>query len=486
MYLQDIYNSLNLDNNAICYDEKMITYRELSKKVNGIRLYIRENIKQEERQLGIVVNSHPYTYAAILAIWLEGKFYVPLLPSAPEERNTKVVEEAHLKSIFANHFDQLLPASYIELDEITDTDEILAYSEPNLDEIAYLLFTSGSTGRPKGVPISFNNVQTLLNSMDALGYKINSKDKCLQMFDLTFDLSVISYVMPFAVGACIYIIPDGEIKSDYIVDLLEEYHLTVLGMVPSVLNYIGRFFDDIKEPQVKLCWFCGEALSAELTGKWHKCIPNAEIVNFYGPTEDTVYCMYYIYRDGFCKHHNGYMSIGKSMPYNECDIFIDGIPAKTGEHGELCLSGGQLTKGYWENPEKNAEAFFVYEGTRYYRTGDLCFKDEDGDVMYVGRIDFQAKIQGFRVELSEIEHFVSEFLGSNIPSLCVAFTNKQGNTEIGMAVESKEFDPQDVLKYIKSKLPPYEVPTKVLFFDRFPLNSNGKLDRKKIAETFAL
>ena len=112
--------------------------------------------------------------------------------------------------------------------------------------------------------------------------------------------------------------------------------------------------------------------------------------------------------------------------------------------------------------------------------------DADGDIMYVGRMDFQAKIQGFRVELSEIEHYATEFFGSEHHSLCVAFTNKIGNTEIGMAVEGKEFDTTPALDYIKSKLPPYEVPTKVMFFEHFPLNTNGKLDRKKIAEEFSL
>ena len=111
--------------------------------------------------------------------------------------------------------------------------------------------------------------------------------------------------------------------------------------------------------------------------------------------------------------------------------------------------------------------------------------DAEGDVMYVGRMDFQAKIQGFRVELSEIEHYATEFLGADLHSLCVAFTNKLGNTEIGMAVEGEEFDTKDVIDYIKSKLPPYEVPTKILFFTQFPLNNNGKLDRKRISEEFS-
>jgi acyl-coenzyme A synthetase/AMP-(fatty) acid ligase len=151
-----------------------------------------------------------------------------------------------------------------------------------------------------------------------------------------------------------------------------------------------------------------------------------------------------------------------------------------GEKGELCISGGQLTPGYWQNPEKNKEVFvhLVYEGNRerFYKTGDLCYMDDAGDIMYSGRIDFQVKIQGYRVELGEIEHHAREFLkGQN--AVAITFENITTNTEIALFVEGQLEQSDGLLGYLKSKVPPYMIPTKVFAEEIFPLNNNGKVDR---------
>jgi amino acid adenylation domain-containing protein len=327
--------------------------------------------------------------------------------------------------------------------------------EYDSSRIAYILFTSGTTGLPKGVQISLGNLSAFIDAMIDLGHEIHDTDRVLQMFELTFDFSVVSYVLPSFGGACIFTIPEGEVKFNYALDLLEEHHLTVLFLVPSVITYLQMYFEDINEPETRLCSFCGEALTLDITNRWQKCIPNARIINFYGPTEDTVFCSYYDVNEDNQKNLNDVISVGRAMKNG--DMFIlneNNEEAKPEERGELCLAGPQLSPGYWNNPEKNTESFFEHNGKRFYKTGDLCFMDTDGDIMYVGRMDFQAKIQGFRVELSEIEHYATEFFGTEHHSLCVAFTNKIGNTEIGMAVEGEKFDATPALDYIKSKLPP--------------------------------
>ncbi len=474
--------------NFLCDDEEFYTYGDLLDSIGKIRRYIRESIAEEQKTVGIVAGTDINTYAAIFALWFEGKAYVPLLPTAPEDRNRTVVREASLTHVLSSRpFKQDLPAVVVNTNTLLGDflQEKPVVYDPH--RIAYILFTSGTTGLPKGVQISLGNLSAFIDAMIDLGHEIHDTDRVLQMFELTFDFSVVSYVLPSYGGACIYTIPEGEVKFNYALDLLEEHHLTVLFLVPSVITYLQMYFDDIDEQETRLCSFCGEALTLDITNRWQKCIPNARIINFYGPTEDTVFCSYYDVNATNQKNLNDVISVGKAMKNG--DMFIlneNNEEAKSEERGELCLAGPQLSPGYWNNPEKNAESFFEHNGKRFYKTGDLCYVDADGDIMYVGRMDFQAKIQGFRVELSEIEHYATEFFGSEHHSLCVAFANKIGNTEIGMAVEGKEFDTAPALEYIKSKLPPYEVPTKVLFFERFPLNSNGKLDRKKISEHFSL
>ncbi len=488
-FLDSLYNTFqeNSERNFLCDDEEYYTYGQLLERIACIRTYIRENITEEKITVGLIANTDINTYAAIFALWFEGKAYVPLLPTAPVDRNTTVVKEAHLTHILgSNGFDQNLPATIVATKELN---EATINGGPRIKEesrIAYILFTSGTTGLPKGVPITIGNLSSFIYAMIDIGHMITNEDRVLQMFELTFDFSVVSYVLPSFGGACIYTIPAGEVKFNYALDLIEEHELTILFMVPSVITYLQTYFEEIDQPQVRLCSFCGEALTLDITNRWQKCIPNARIINFYGPTEDTVFCSFYVVNAENQKNINGVISVGKAMKDGEIIVLNENNEiAKPNERGELCLSGPQLSPGYWENPEKNAESFFELNGKRFYRTGDLCFFDEDGDIMYVGRIDFQAKIQGFRVELSEIEHYATEFFGIEPLSLCVAFTNKMGNTEIGLAIQGTEFDTAPVIDYIKEKLPLYEVPTKIMFFNPFPLNINGKLDRKKIAEEFS-
>jgi acyl-coenzyme A synthetase/AMP-(fatty) acid ligase len=159
-----------------------------------------------------------------------------------------------------------------------------------------------------------------------------------------------------------------------------------------------------------------------------------------------------------------------------------------GQEGQLCLGGKQLTAGYWRNEEKNREAFFhaEYQGKkeRFYKTGDLCRSDNEGDLLYVGRVDFQVKIQGFRVELTEIEFHAKQFFQkTNLVALAIA--DHTGNSEIAIAFETTEFDTRELVAHLKSKLPAYMLPKKFAFVQPFPLNVNGKTDRNKISKLIA-
>ena len=315
-----------------------------------------------------------------------------------------------------------------------------------------------------------------------MGLEISHEDRCLQCFELTFDLSVFSYLIPLLKGACVFTVPSNVIKYSYIAELMEDYELTVALMAPSTINYLRPYFDEIDGKSLRLSLFCGEALHEDVTKEWSKCVPNARILNVYGPTEDTIFCTYYEYhREKANKSHNGILSIGKTMTSGEVRILDDeGKEVKQGELGELMLFGNQLFDGYWKNEEKTKEVFRLSsDGKRYYKSGDLCYYDEDGDVMYSGRIDFQAKIQGFRVELGEIEFHAREFL-EEIEVVCVAFENDQNLTEIAMFIESQEFDTSELFAKMRDKMPPYMIPTRVLFETKFPLNINGKIDRKAL------
>jgi amino acid adenylation domain-containing protein len=474
------------DRNAFCINEQFYTYKELSQSVSKIRKAL-QKLRVKNENIGIVANDDIETYASIFAIWLEGLAYVPLHPLQPIKRNQEIITQAEIKTVLSS--DNMIffsEVKTIETYRLVFDDYLLDIKETDADAIAYILFTSGSTGKPKGVPITFGNLSAFVQWFWDLGYIIDETDRFSQSFDLTFDMSILCYLIPALRGACVYTVPYDRIKYSYIAELLEEHALTVTFMVPSTIRYLKPYFSELDLPALRYCLFSGEALPLDLTEEWSKCIPNAFIDNLYGPTECTVDCSCYRFnRSGKNKSHNGILCIGKPLISREMIIVDENkMPVDANVQGELCLAGKQLTPGYWNNPIKNKEAFFMINNIRYYLTGDVCYKDEDGDIYYCGRLDHQVKVQGFRIELGEIECHAREFL-SGQDAVCVAFENALSNTEIALFAESSDCDLQALTEYLQSKVPTYMIPTKIITCEKFPLNTNGKTDKNKLKSIIA-
>ncbi len=470
------------DKNAFCIAGKFYSYYDFAQHISKIRQKI-QTIKGSSEIIGLIANDDIETYASIFAIWFEGLAYVPLHPKQPMERNLQIIKQADITWVINsqnnNPFEGL---DVVFVGDLIFTELLL---KPNLvdeDKLAYILFTSGSTGMPKGVQINRKNVGAFMKSFWETGFQVNESDKCLQCFDLTFDVSVQAFLTSLTKGACTYTIPHEQIKYSYIYGLLEDHHLTFCVMAPSMIRFLRPYFDEIHSESVKYCILTAEASPLELAMEWSACIPNAEVFNFYGPTEATIYCTYHkLKKEGKNKDLNGMLSIGKPMNgVNAIIVDENSNVLSVNQKGEMCISGDQITPGYWKNPQKNSESFFTkdYQGktTRYYKTGDLCYFDEDGDIMLSGRLDYQVKIQGYRIELGEIEYHAREYMNGN-NAVAVAYENKTGNNEIALFVESESCDTNLLLDYLKTKLPPYMVPVKTIVIEIFPLNANGKTDR---------
>jgi D-alanine--poly(phosphoribitol) ligase subunit 1 len=475
-------------NNAFCINEKFYTYSEFARNISMVRNAILAS-GTLGKNVGLVANDDIETYASIFAIWLQGLAYVPLHPANPEDRNLEIISQADIELVI-NSNGSMLPgvkninSSLLEFDKFN----LEAIQAPDSD-LAYILFTSGSTGKPKGVPLMRSNVAAFMKSFLEVGFEITSDDRCLQCFDLTFDVSVQSFLIPLIKGACTFTVPHDQIKYSYVYGLLEDHQLTFGAVAPSMIRYLRKYFDEIDLPAMRYNILTAEASPLDLVEEWSKCIPNAEIFDFYGPTETTIYCTYYKLNRNKSqpnKQLNGLLSIGKIMN-GLTAIIIDENDKILGpnQKGQLCIAGPQLTQGYWNNPEKTNESFFEinYNGipTRFYKTGDSCIMDDDNDILYSGRLDFQVKIQGYRIELGEIEHNARIFInGRN--AVAIAAENKTGNTEIALFIEGELADVSFLVDYLKTKMPSYMIPSQTIILDTLPLNSNGKVDRKTLKE----
>lgn len=472
------------EDNAFCIDGKFYTYGEFGKQVLKVRSLLR-NRSVKNRNVGLVTNNDLLTYASIIALWLDGYCYVPLHIKQPIDRCKSIIDQVGIDTILdssknTRYEDSLVVYTNKETEIIADLSIKEGVSE---EDLAYILFTSGSTGVPKGVTLTRNNIGSFMDSFWASGIDVTREDKCLQCFDLTFDVSVQCYLTGLVKGACVFTTPYGEGKYLYVAGLIDEYKLTFAVMAPSMLRFMLPFFDQLDMTSLKACILTAEACPKNLLDIAYKQCPNVELYDFYGPTEATIYCTYYkLSRHIENKELNGIISIGK--PLKHCvglilDEKLKELP--NGEKGELCIAGSQVTKGYWNNPEKNQSSFFFlnYQGEqmRFYHTGDLCYKDADGDIMYSGRMDNQVKIQGFRIELGEIEYHAREVLNRNL--VCLAI-EKEGINTLHLVIEGEETDTVELVSYMKQKMPSYMIPQDIRFLPKFPVNNSDKIDRPKI------
>ena len=462
------------------------TYHQLACRVVAIRQGLQQ-LGGKDKIAALAIHDDIDTYAAIFALWMEGMAYVPLHPNQPLERNQGIVSQVGTELILDSVDNSPYQAlNTHELKEVGGDEMLVSWVPTDDDQLAYILFTSGSTGVPKGVTISRRNVAAFMDSFWQTGIHIDHTDRCLQAFDLTFDVSVQSFLVALTRGASLYTVPYGMVKYLYVAQLIQDEGITFGAMAPSMLTYLRPYFDELDASTLRACILTAEACPTDLMEDWFRCASNTDIYDFYGPTEATIYCTYYkLSRQAHNLSENGIISIGKPLANIHAIILAEDGSLVTGQDkGELCVSGDQVTQGYWNNAVKNAEAFFEKEvdGTlrRYYHTGELCYRHSSGNIMYCGRIDQQAKIQGFRVELGEIEYHAREFFERKHRAVAIAFQNASALTEIALFVEHPEEDPASLLAYLRSKLPGYMVPTRIYYCDSFPLNASDKINRTQL------
>jgi D-alanine--poly(phosphoribitol) ligase subunit 1 len=345
---------------------------------------------------------------------------------------------------------------------------------------------------PKGVPITFANIQAFMDAFSLTpGGRVQLDDRCLQMFELTFDVSVSSFLSALVAGATVYTVPNDAIKYVDVLRLIHHHGLTHIQIVPSIVRLALPLLKRVNLESVQTCILTGEATTVELLTDISGSFKNAVIFDFYGPTEATVYSTYYRIDMDSPKSYNGMVAIGKPLPGMTAVIMDEKnqIAEQPRVKGELCLAGPQLTKGYLNDPAKNQSVFYVQEKAEanivYYRTGDICYFDEDGDLYYCGRLDNQIKVNGFRVELSEIEHKFRAIFSHD----CVATTLVSGNGSVELVLVTKKspgFNTDIALDELKKVLPTYMLPKYIHEIEVFPLTSSGKTDRKAISNQLSL
>lgn len=447
---------------AFLIQGRYLTYGELKRNVLGFSAYLDAHFPPGGA-VPFYAEDHFHTYSLILACLFTGRPFVPIHPHHPEARNQRILEVLGSP--------ELVQPSHIQPDETAALNAWPALPESH--QTAYILFTSGSTGIPKGVPITHSALEAFMDACDAAGLGNITGKKCLQSFDLTFDLSVFGYLFPLVQGACVCTLGDTGLKQLQAAELLEEEEIHTALMVPSLIRLLQGLFDRLEFPALRQLLFCGEALSADLIRDFLPCVPNAVIRNMYGPTEATIFCMEYVLPADpeEWKQQNGILSIGK--PLSGTRVALDA-------EGQLLLSGPQLSPGYLNPVSGRADAFRVQNQERWYQTGDVAVCDNSGHYYFRGRIDQQVKVQGYRIELEEVEYHLNR-LAAPALAVVVAVKDASGGDALHAFVNAPGLDLEALRKSAENSLPAYMVPVAWHGIEAFPLNVNGKTDRKALA-----
>jgi len=373
----------------------------------------------------------------------------------------------------------------------TELADAAEWKPQNIDvnSIAYLLFTSGSTGQPKGVMVSHANVLHYADYVTRR-YRIESRDRLSQTFDLTFDLSAHDLFVTWGNGACLCVPTQKQmIKPGAFIN---GARLTAWFSVPSTAIFMRRL-GELKPgsyPRLRLSLFCGEALPVEVVRDWSSAAPNSVIENIYGPTELTIGCTSYQWdnRTSPAECEQGIVPIGE--PFDDMEAMIvdeDLREVAVGCEGELIMTGPQLSKGYWCDEEKTKRAFVAVKNREgvYYRTGDRVRRSAPNrPLVYLGRLDNQVKVLGHRVELGEVEAVVRSLSGVDAV-VALGWPNGSSADRIELFLEADRFDTQSLMNQLKTKLPSYMVPRRIRLLRRFPLNPNGKYDRRALETMLA-
>lgn len=510
----------NPGRSALELGEQSLSYEELWNYAGRITTCLKETLDYSEKVVAVLADRSVGAYGGILGVLASGRGYVPLNPTFPLERTLVMLRASGCKTVVVSRecaatlasllprvdkpLTLIIPDSGWEPDRVFScAHHVISISARQLSKIAdpcdpivdgsdtaYLLFTSGSTGVPKGVAVSQSNVVAYME-FAAKRFGMNADDRCSQNFDLTFDLSVHDLFTCWDAGATLCPYPEKTLTPATLVD---EKQLTCWFSVPSVAMFASKLgiLEPGAFPSLRWSLFCGEALSSSLAAAWQLAANNSILENLYGPTETTIAITWYRWNSATSPSEcvRGLVPIGWPFDGQQvCAVDENLASVPTGESGELCLGGSQVTRGYLNDPEKTAKSFVrpKHAGNQiWYRTGDLVRLDERGCMYYLGRRDFQVKVNGYRVELQEIDLVLREAARTEL-AVAIPWPLSDGSASgvVGVLSGSDPARDKEVISACETRLPRYMVPSRLCHFSQIPLNVNGKIDRGKITEMLA-
>jgi amino acid adenylation domain-containing protein len=471
--------------------QAQLTYRELNNRANQLAHHLQTLGVKAEVCVGICVERSIEMIVGMMAILKAGGAYVPLDPTYPQERLSLILTDTQAPIVLIQQhlLDRLPPhaAQLVALDREAEiwtqqSTENLS-SQSSATNLAYVMYTSGSTGQPKGVSILHRGVVRLVKEIDYASF--TAADVCLHLAPISFDASTLEFWSALLNGGKLVIFPPHQLSLAELGQIVKQHQVTTLLLTAGLFQLVVDRQIEILAPLSKLLTG-GDVMSVAHAQKFLDTFPNCQLINVYGPTENTTFTT--------CALITAPLQLGASMPIGwpiaNTQVYIldeQLQPLPDGVAGELYTGGDGLARGYFNRPELTAEKFVPHPfnpdpDARLYRTGDLARYLPDGAIEFLGRIDNQVKINGFRIELGEIETVLSQHPAISQTVVIVREDRPSDKRLVAYYVAKSGSQPNtsELRDFIAQRVPNYLIPAVFVLLSALPMTTNSKIDRRAL------
>lgn len=456
-----------------------LTYEELGEKVDRLASELSSRGVKKGDRVVLILEKSQFMLEAILANLKLGAIYVPIDSNSPNITVDQIIEETQPTLVMldiealpkvGNNFVDLL-FSDINLDQHAPFED---YPQIDPDDNAYIIYTSGTTGRKKGVLIQHKAIINTLKWRIAY-YAFTPQDAVLQIPSYAFDSSVIDIFSCIGAGARLVLVDDRrKTDMDYFLSKIEEYNITHFVITPSFYTYVLSGLK--REHTLRIVTLAGEATSLSLKNTHYEKLPDVQLINEYGPTENAVCSTYKA-----MMKEDSEITIGIALPNVDVMILNEELqPVEQEEKGEIYLGGIGLARCYYQQEKLTSERFVLMDEKRWYKTGDVATFNAANEIRYYGRADRQIQLNGYRVELSEIELQVNQL--NLVDQFKLVAKKKEGDPWriVGFYLGEQKITSGDFREKLQAVLPSYMLPNDFFKVEYFPLTQNGKLDDNKL------